>query len=329
MSRARWLIVVAVLLALALGGWLWLQGRGDEQQTARVTEGSLDVTIQTTGVLYAANPALVRSPSGALIDVLGVRVGDVVAQGDIIAILAQEPFDDAVRDATRGLERAEFALQLAESRLANDSGNADLRLAAVSASEDVTRARRSVDDAEQARRDSVVLSPIDGVVVELNVRAGDGVGAQQQIARVVAPQELELRASVDELDMPNVAPGAAVRFRPDAFPASEIEGVVSRIAPQGRNQNGATVFDVTITFTTPDDVPLRPETNAEVTITTASRDQVLLIPERALRTVGDRVFVDVVREGDTVEQEISVGYRGNGQVEVVNGLSLGDEVVLR
>jgi multidrug efflux pump subunit AcrA (membrane-fusion protein) len=68
--------------------------------------------------------------------------------------------------------------------------------------------------------------------------------------------------------------------------------------------------------------------NADVTITTASRDNVLLIPERALKTVGDRSYVTVRTRGGEDEREVTLGYRSNGQVEVVDGLAEGDVVVL-
>lgn len=329
MSRRRWLLLLALLVVAVIAGIWWLRGREDSRQTALVAEGSLDVTIQTTGVVYAASPQVVRSAANGRIVTLGVRVGDTIAAGDVIVVLDAAPFERTLQEAERAQERAEFALQLAERRLADDSDNNDLRLAAVSASEDVERARRAVIDADTALRGAVILSPIDGVVTNLPLRVGDPVNGQQEVATVIDPANLALRASVDELDIPNVSIGAAVEFRPDAFPAATIEGVVTRLAPQGRLQNGATVFDVTVAFTTPDDVPLRPETNAEVTITTATREHALLIPERALRSVGDRIFVDVVRDGEAQEQEISVGYRSGGQVEVVDGLALGDEVVLR
>jgi multidrug efflux pump subunit AcrA (membrane-fusion protein) len=137
-----------------------------------------------------------------------------------------------------------------------------------------------------------------------------------------------LVADVDELDLPNVGVGAVVRFRLDAFPATEIEGRVVSTAPQARQQGGATVFPTTIEFDAPDDLDIRPGMNADATIVTAERAGVLIIPERALTTVGERVFVDVLVDGDVEEREVTLGYRGGGQVEVVDGLAEGDEVLL-
>ncbi|HBY44809.1 MAG TPA: hypothetical protein DEG70_00940 [Chloroflexi bacterium] len=68
--------------------------------------------------------------------------------------------------------------------------------------------------------------------------------------------------------------------------------------------------------------------NADVTIVTASRQNVLLIPQRALKTVGDRSFVTVRTPQGNTDREVILGYRSQGNVEVVSGLTDGEVVVL-
>jgi RND family efflux transporter MFP subunit len=240
-----------------------------------------------------------------------------------------EPFDRAVNDAERALEQAEFALQAAEQQADASSDDVSLRLEAVAAASRVESAKVAVADANEARRNAVIISPRAGTVIEVLVHSGDVVSANQPIARIATPDDLVVVADVDELDLPNVATGAEAHFRPDAFPATELTGQVASTAPQARQQGGATVFSTEIEFTPPGDLDLRPGMNADVTIVTAARDDALLIPEAALRTVGDRSFVVVVRDGGTEEREVELGYRTGGQVEVASGLDEGERVVLR
>jgi RND family efflux transporter MFP subunit len=329
MNRSRLLIALLIgAIVVAAGVW-YLTDRGEDRRTAVAERGSLDVTIQTVGTLQATGATAVRSIQQGVIETLGVRAGDVVEQGDIIALLNMEPFDRNVQQAQRDLDQAEFALQAAEQQTQANADDPEQRLDVLNAADRVERATAAFDQATEARRNAVIVSPSAGTVVELTIRAGDGVGANQQIARIATPDDLTILADVDELDLPNVAIGAEARFRLDSFPSTEITGRVVNTAPQARQQGGATVFQTEIAFDPPAGVDLRPGMNADVTIVTASRDDVLLIPEAALRTVGDRSFVVVETGGGTEEREVELGYRGNGQVEIVSGLAEGDRVVLR
>ncbi|MEX1158241.1 MAG: efflux RND transporter periplasmic adaptor subunit [Thermomicrobiales bacterium] len=329
MSRSRVALgIVAACAVIALVVW-YMNGRGEERATAIVERGSIDVTIQTVGTLQATGATTIRATEGGAIDRLGVKAGDVVIEGDIVALLDLEPFDRGVRNAERGQEQAEFALQAAEQLADEETADNSLRVEVLNASEQVERAETALDDALISRRNATIVSPASGTVIELLVREGDLIGGNQPVARVATPIDFVVIADVDELDLPNVAAGAEARFRLDAFPATELTGRVVSTAPQARQQGGATVFATEIVFTPPDGLDLRPGMNADITIVTAARADVLLIPEAALRTVGDRSYVLVNTDDGSEEREIVLGYRGSGQVEVVSGLAEGESVVLR
>jgi RND family efflux transporter MFP subunit len=317
-----------VLAALAIGAW-WFVGRGSDAATATATRGSIDVTIQTIGTLQASDPASARAGEAGVVAQLGAAEGDQVQQGDILALLDRAPFDRAVDDAQRRLTDAEFALQAAERNADGKPDDDQARLDALSAGEAVDSAQRALNDAQQALNDTAITAPAAGTVLQLSVKVGDALADEQLVATIGRAGAFEIVADVDELDLPNIVPGASARFRLDAFPAHEIEGIVSSTAPQARQQGGATVFATAITFNAPPELDLRPGMNADVTIVTAERQNVLLIPQNALKTVGERSFVTVVSGGKHTEREVTLGYRGNGQIEVVSGLSEGERVLLR
>jgi RND family efflux transporter MFP subunit len=328
--NSRRLIGALVAVALVAVGAIWyFAGRDDDRVTAVVQRGSIDVTIQTVGTLQATGATTVRSTRAGAVELLGAQAGDRIEAGDIIVVLDMTPFDQAVSDAERALEQAEFALQAAEQQAATDEANNALRLEVLTAGERVERARSALDTAVDARRAAVITSPRAGTIIELLVRENDAVSTNQPIARIATNADLRVVADVDELDLPNVEAGAEARFRLDAFPSSELIGSVVSTAPQARQQGGATVFATEIRFEPVDDLDLRPGMNADVTIVTAARESVLLIPEAALRTVGDRSFVVVATGDGDEEREVQLGYRGSGQVEVVSGLTEGERVVLR
>jgi RND family efflux transporter MFP subunit len=329
MNSRRIVLGIIALVAVSAILFLVVRGRDGETETAIAQRGSIDVTIQTVGTIQVPNAPIVRASIGGVIAELGTSAGDRVTAGDILAVLDLEPLERAVTDAENQLVQAEFALQLAEYRASQNPVDRSLQFEVLAAGERVSRAERAVADAERARRSAVIVAPVDGTVIEVQVRRGDAVGQNQPVARIATPNDMRLVADVDELDLPNVSPGAVVRIRLDAYPATELEGQVLSTAPIARQQGGTTVFATTVTFAVPDDLDVRPGMNADVTIVTDARDDILLIPERALRTVGNRSYVEVDAGTEIIEREVTLGYRGQGQVEVVAGLSDGERVVLR
>jgi RND family efflux transporter MFP subunit len=329
MSSRRIGIGLIILVAVAVAIVLLMRGRDTQVETATAQRGSIDVTIQTIGTVQVPNAPIVRSLVGGVILELGVSAGDHVLAGDILAVLDPEPLERAVTDAESQLTQAEFALQLAEYRTSQNPDDRALQFELLAAGERVSRAEQALTDAERALRSTVILAPSDGTVVEVQVRRGDAVGQNQPVARIASAIDMRLVADVDELDLPNVAAGSSVRIRLDAYPAVELDGEVVSTSPTARQQGGSTVFATTISFESPADLDVRPGMNADVTVITDAREDVLLIPERALRTVGNRSYVEVETDGGRVEREVTLGYRGQGQVEVVAGLSEGERVVLR
>lgn len=328
MSRGRIALAVLLLVVISVAVWWWVR-RGEDVETATVERGQIDVTIQTIGTVRASDQDALRSQESGTVAQIGARPGDLVEPGNIVIALDRDRFDRNIRDAERGLESAEYALQQAELLADQEPDSSERQFAVISAQERVDAARRGVDDAKNALSQSVIIATERGIMLELLVSHGDPVSQSQIIARLYRPRAFDLIADVDELDLPNVAPGAEVRFRLDAFPSEEIIGVVVKTSPEARQEGGTTVFSATIEFNVSEDLDVRPGMNADVTIVTDARSDVLVVPERAIRAVGDRAFVTVIEGGESQEIEVILGHRGGGLVEVVSGLSEGQTIELR
>ncbi|MBA2454754.1 MAG: efflux RND transporter periplasmic adaptor subunit [Chloroflexia bacterium] len=327
MSKIVGSIVVGLIVIGTLAWWFGF--RGESIETVEVQRGSIDVTIQTIGRVQSTGSTTVRAQAPGEIDVVAIGAGDFVVAGDILIQLDTEPLARARDAATRTLEDAEFALQLAQRQASENPDDENLTLAVLQAGQRVESAVRALNDAEEALRNAVILAPRDAVVLETLVAAGDIISRTQPVIVLYAREDLEVVANVDELDLVNVKPGADATVRLDAYPAQEIEGAVVATAPLAREQGGATIFPTTISINIPEELDIRPGMNADVTIVTEARDEALLVPQHAIRTVGERAFVTVIHNGERSEREVLLGYRSGGQVEVVSGLDEGDRVTLQ
>lgn len=328
MSRRVLLAGAVILAALAIAAYWWF-GREDEDETVTVERGSIDVTVETVGTLELNGNQTVRARTDGTVVALGAEPGDMVAAGDILVLLDHAELDELVAETERTVEAAEFNLQFAEMRATEGPDSLDAPQDVLEAQEQLDAANRALEDARDRQAAGAIVADEAGVVLEYLVSVGDGVADRQGVAVLYERGDLRLIADVDELDLPNIAVGAEARFRLDAQPALELLGSVVRTAPRAEQRGGATIFPTEIRFDAPPQADIRPGMNASVTIVTDLREDVLLVPERAIRTVGQRAFVTVKEAGDEREVEIVLGFRGEGVAEVVSGLEAGDEVVLR
>ena len=319
-------VALLVLIVLAAGAWLLL--REDEDETYEVSRGSIDVTIQTIGKVQSSESTAIRSRAAGEVEIVAVEPGDRVAEGDIVVQLATEPFERAIRDAQQQLEEAEFVLQQAQSLADQEPEDQANGFAVVQAAQLVDAAEEALDEAFDALVDAYIRAPRDGVILEVPVEIDTVVNRGTPVVIMFEESNLEVIANVDELDLVNVEIGAEARLRLDAFPDRELTGTVVATAPAATVQGGATIFPTTIALDVPDNLDIRPGMNADVTIVTEAREDVLLIPQQYIRTVGNRAFVQALIDGEEVEREVNLGYRSDGEAEVVSGLEEGDVIVL-
>ncbi len=329
MNRRRLLVILGAIVAIVLVavGVTYALGRNSSVRTATVTRGTLQATIQTTGRLAARNPIAVRSDVSGVVQTLAVQPGDAVKKGDVLVQLDRTPFDAAIEQAKSQLSNAETALNLAESNAG--SNPTDQQIAAkLQADQNVQAAQQAVKNAQNQLASSLILAPSDGTIVDVQTANGAPVNQGTTVVDMANLSELDLSIDVDEIDFPHVNAGMGATFRLDAYPGTTIKGTITNVSPVAQTSGGTTTFPATISFPAPADLDLRPGMNANVTIQTAIRQNVLLIPESALRTVGQRNFVTVLKNGTQTETEIQIGLRSNGMVEVASGLNQGEKVVL-
>jgi len=329
MNRRRWLLLAAavVVVAAIVAASVYVFGSGGSVRTATVQRGSLAATIQTTGRLAAKNPITVRSDVSGSVQTVAVSPGDSVKRGDVLVQLDRTPFDDAITRAEKQLANAEAALNLAEVN-AGSNPTPQQTATKLEAAQNLDAAKQELANAKDQLASTLILAPVDGTIIDVQTANNAPLGQGSTVVDMADLTELNLSVDIDEVDFPHVQSGMSASFRLDAYPGTEIDGTVTNVSPVAQTSGGTTTFPATITFPTPAGMDLRPGMNANVTIKTAVRENVLLIPESALRTVGQRNFVTVLADGKQTEVEIQIGLRSNGMVEVASGLSEGQKVVL-
>ncbi len=175
-----------------------------------------------------------------------------------------------------------------------------------------------------------IESPITGVVSDVTAQEGETIVAGLQVANLITvldPTRLEMWVYVDETDVGQVHAGQKAEFRVDAYPEKTFAGEIDTIYPQPEIRDNIVYYRALVNVTPAQAELLRPEMTTQVQIVVAQKQNVLTIPNAALKWVDGRQVV-FVKEKDGAVREVtpSLGLAGITESEVLKGLSEGDRV---
>lgn len=172
------------------------------------------------------------------------------------------------------------------------------------------QAELKLESAQRALEDTVLTAVIDGTVTELNIQVGEMSSQPAVVLSDLATMIVEV--GLDESDVAQVSMGQSVIVTLDAFDEAEFSGQVTYIAPVASTQSGVVLYPVEITLD-PTELPVRVGMTADVEIVTASAENVLYIPLKAVRSMNGQSFVlRQIREGEDVSS-LGFGAMNGGQ----------------
>jgi HlyD family secretion protein len=229
------------------------------------------------------------------------------------------PSDSQVKQAQSTLEQARAQL----SKLENPSPN-DLK----SAQANVDQARAGRDLAKANLDNAIIRAPFDGMVTHVDYDLGSFATAGKTVLGVADTSELRVKLNIDETDIASVKAGQNVSVDLDAYPGVTLEGRVVDVAASATTNQGVVNYVVTITIK-PGDVPVKIGMTANANIVTAQKDNVLLVPNRAIRAEGSKRFVTLQKPNNTSQEvEIKTGLANDQETEVTSGLDEGQPVLI-
>ena len=190
----------------------------------------------------------------------------------------------------------------------------------------IEQARADLVEARQQWRQAVLRSTRSGTVVSLDVARGAAVAAGDVAAVVVGGRAVTIETTVSQSEVDQVEVGERVRVSTPGEPATA-EGTVTRIGLVADSSSGTPRYPVTVTVEDPA-IPLPTGSRALVGIVVATASDVVTVPPSALTRRGEDTFVRTWNGSTLRNRAVTVGAVGTGEVEVTDGLSAGDEVVL-
>ncbi len=334
MRRAFTFIMVGLV---ACWGGDWRGGEDDAEpvltvvETIDVTDGAVSLKITTSAAIESEAYADLIPPTSGVVVSIGFDEGDTVSKGDVLAVL-----DNVALDA--GRTRAEDEVARLESQL---SELEDLKRRGAVSDREVEDVRYQLRTAQVSANEAVrthgqtrITAPFDGVVAARNVRLGELAGTGAPAFSVVDASQLRVVTSLPERDLNRVEVGQRAMLTSSYDAEATAWASVARIAPVVDPATGT--FRVTLEVESGEH-PLRPGQFVSVDLEVERFEGVLVIPKGAVTYDLGQPFAHVVELVEATEEEgahkvavrkpLSLGVADGQNVQVLEGLARGDQVV--
>jgi HlyD family secretion protein len=310
---ARWLVVAAVLLLTGAAVYVWVARREApvRYMTAPVTRGTVSVALTATGTVNPVTVVEVGTYVSGPIVKWSCDFNTRVTVGQLCAQIDPRPFQMIADQAAANLavaraqlvkdraslvyakttyERDSGLLQrgiVSQATLDNEKSTYDQAVAQITYDESSIQERQAEVNAAQVNLDFTrIISPVNGIVVSRNIEIGQTVAAsfQTPILFLIATDltKMQVDTNVSESDIGGVKVGDHATFSVQTFPNRQFEGKVRQVRQAPTTVQNVVTYDVVVDVDNQDGA-LKPGMTATTRIVKAERDNVLMLPEQALR----------------------------------------------
>ena len=370
-------ILIFIALAVLLVGVPLVSKltRGTDAKQVEVQTVELKLiksSILASGTLAYREQVQLRSEVIGQVTQLHVEEADRVEKGDMVITLDPKNYQAQVDQAEARVRIQQIAIErqrlliktladrferqksmFAKNLVDEDSYEAlesELALSRVdlrSLQESLTQARAALDQSEDLLSKTRIRSPIDGVVIQLDLKVGETViagttnipGSTMMV--IADPSETLTEVQVDEADIAQVRVGQSADIFTAAYPDTPLSGTIQSIASVARQTQGqaSLSFLVKILLDEQDAMIIRPGMSVRADIYTQSSEETLAVPVQAVlydedldedkksRDKEEQTYVFVMEDGKAVRKDVKVGISSDSDQEIIEGLEQGETVI--
>lgn len=365
-------LIAAGLLAVLVGAPLWSKyhrgGDADIVDLAPASRSVIKSSILASGSLAYREQVQLRSEVIAQVTQVHVKEADRVNRGNLLISLNTETYDAQVEQAQALVRIQEIAIdrqqlqiqnmerrhrnaqELVRERLVDEDSFANLsneleiaRVDLASQMESLSQARAALAQSQDLLSKTRILSPIDGLVIQVEVKAGETVIAGttnipgSTLMVVADPSEMLAEVQVDEADIAQVREGQEAAIFAAAFPDQPLHGKVESIATTARSAPGqqSLSFLVKILLEEQSELAVRSGMSGRAEIYTETSEETLAVPiqavlyeeEEAAQDGESDTYVLIFDDGLARRRDVSIGVSSDSEQEITAGLELGEQVI--
>ena len=342
MTKKKGIIaIIVVILIIISGAYYWYtksnETKKDDYTLGTVARSNIGLSIDATGTIEPVNSVDLSATASGTLEKVYVKQNEKVTKGETLATIESKALTSTMKQAQNTLSNKESYY---------DRLNNLYKQGAISYQEmdnarlDYLNAQASYDKAQADVNDTVIVSPMDGVVIGEPMKEGEtvsqGLSSQMVIVSVADLSSMRIELLVDETDIGEVAVGQGVEFTVDAYPNKTFHGVVTDISKKqysssssfSSSSSSVVYYTVYVGINKDELDGLYPSMTARATIKGRQDDDVLTVPVTAVRTDSNGSYL-YVKDGDGIKKSyIKTGITTDKAVEVLSGVSEGDQIVV-
>ena len=346
-------IYIAVIIVLIAGGYYWYSKSGAKKtavqyKTATVEKGNITASVSASGNVIVDSSANIDPTITGTVANLAVSVGDKVAKGQFLFEIQNDDLSPNVTKAYSSYLQSQASLETAKANKKEVKNNYDdanssdksmykkkLESAEISvtvAEENIKYALENYKNEKDDYADSKVTAPIDGTINVINIKNGDDLsklssGSSREVPIIIGDLgTMKARVEVSEVDIASVEIGQKATLTFNAIDEFSASGKVEKMDSIGTLNSGVVTYNIIIGLNSLDS-RIKPEMSVSASIITDAEQDIVIIPNSAVKTENNSYYVEVMKNGIPEKKIIEIGLENNSKTEIKSGISAGDAVV--
>lgn len=286
-----------------------------------VKRGDVSAYYHGTATLEARDEATVVAEVGGIVTSVFVEEGDVVNKGQILAQIDPEPYEIEAARVQAILNRLENEFERNSIMFERNLISAEVF---ESSKFELEMQKANLDMAKRNLDQTAIRAPISGVIGDRFIKTGNRISPNEAAFDVVQMDPLLAILHVPEHEMGKIRAGQPVSLSIDALPGETYTGRVDRVSPVVDRTTGTVKTTVMVNDESGN---LKPGMFARVSIVHSVNRNTLIIPRQAILSEDGRTSTYVVQDSIAVLKRLTTGFTNGIYIEVLDGLSEGEQVV--
>jgi|SRR3989344_38805 len=329
-TRKRLVIAITIIVVVGFG-YFKTRPKPVELKFASVTRGTIRQTLTVSGSIAAKETAELHFLASGKVAAINVKEGDLVAKGQTLVSLD-------VADLKKNLQKDLNDYMTARTNFDQQKDDANVTLWTDTIKRLANKQQYTLDNSvldvelsDIALKNSFLVAPINGIATSVPVTiSGVQITATQNF-EIVNPTTLLFAAEVDEVDIGSIKTGLPATISLDAYNnGASLSGTLTYIAFKSQTStrtSGATIYKIEIPLPGVDVNRYRLGMNGTADIELAKHENALVVPLEAVQYEDEQAFVSVKTTKTPEKRNIKTGIESETQVEILDGLTQGEEVV--